>query len=117
MRYFTKPQDSVARGVVYECDHPVYSRCTLFKIGDKGLCVIQQRFDAHFKKTWWGPIDLYLTGLIFENEGFNAYFDAKAGEPVKKLYPTVTVRQIMWRLRMKPLKREIWETSFDHCPI
>lgn len=23
------------------------------------------------------------------------------------------VRQVMWRLRMKPLKRERWETVFD----
>ena len=23
----------------------------------------------------------------------------------------------MWALKMKPLKREVWETCFDHCPI
>lgn len=32
-------------------------------------------------------------------------------------FPTVTVRQLMWALRMKPLKKERWETSFDHVPI
>lgn len=29
------------------------------------------------------------------------------------LYPTVTIRQIMWALKMKPLPRERWETCFD----
>ena len=33
-------------GKVYICDHPVYSRCTLYRIGEKGLAVIQQRFDS-----------------------------------------------------------------------
>ena len=32
-------------------------------------------------------------------------------------YPTVTVRQIMWALRMKPIKRERWETVFDRSLI
>ena len=29
-------------GETYECNHPVYSKCTLFKMGQKGLAVIQQ---------------------------------------------------------------------------
>ena len=29
-------------GETYECDHPVYSKCALFKMGKKGLAVIQQ---------------------------------------------------------------------------
>lgn len=35
----------------------------------------------------------------------------------EEYFPTVTVRQLMWALRMKPLKKERWETSFDHVPI
>lgn len=32
-------------------------------------------------------------------------------------YPTVTIRQIMWALKMKPLPKQPWETVFDHTPI
>lgn len=46
MRYhYEKPEIYVSNyGETYICDHPVYDRCTLFKSGDKGLAVIQQRF-------------------------------------------------------------------------
>ena len=37
-------------GEVYECDHPVYNRCTLFKIGKLGLAIIQQRYDPKQKE-------------------------------------------------------------------
>nr|DAP49012.1 MAG TPA: hypothetical protein [Caudoviricetes sp.] len=33
------------------------------------------------------------------------------------LYPTVTVRQIMWALKMKPIQKERWETVFDRRDI
>lgn len=32
-------------GETYECDHPVYSKCTFFKMGKKGLSVIRQRYE------------------------------------------------------------------------
>ena len=32
-------------GNTYECEHPVYDKCTLFKIDQNGLSVIQQRYD------------------------------------------------------------------------
>lgn len=37
-------------GTTYSCDHPVYSKCTLYQIGNRGLAVIQQRFDEDSKK-------------------------------------------------------------------
>lgn len=43
-------------GERYICNHPVYDRCTLFKIGDRGLAVIQQRFNAETKKLLVGRI-------------------------------------------------------------
>ena len=104
-------------GELYICDHPVYSRCTLFKIGDKGLAVIQQRFDASTKSTCWTEIDSYLTDALYLNIGFKKYFDERAGTCADGLYPTVTIRQIMWALKMKPLKRERWETCFDRRDI
>lgn len=33
------------------------------------------------------------------------------------LYPTVTVRQMMWALKMKPMPKERWETVFDRKEI
>ena len=47
MRYhYEKPESySSIYGNVYECDHSVYDRCTLFQINNKGLAVIQQRYD------------------------------------------------------------------------
>lgn len=47
-------------GHIYECDHEVYSKCTLYLIGNKGIAVIQQRFDAKNKSN----DKLYLEGLF-----------------------------------------------------
>lgn len=104
-------------GHIYECDHEIYSRCTLYLIGDKGLSVIQQRFDAKNKSTYWSNIDSNLTDALYLHKNFKAFFDERASEPINGVYPTVTLRQIMWALRMKPLKRERWETYFDRKSI
>lgn len=47
MRYFYEKPGiySTIYGSTHVCDHPVYNRCTLFKIGSRGLAVIQQRYD------------------------------------------------------------------------
>ena len=115
MRYFyEKPQYYKARyGVTYECNHPVYDKCTLFKIGDKGLVVIQQRYDVVTKRTYWTEIDPWIIDDLYLHPKFKQFFDARAGIPIDGLYPTVSIRQIMWALKMKPLPRERWETSFD----
>lgn len=120
MRYHhEKPDISVSMyGQLYICNHPIYSRCTLFKIGNKGLAVIQQRFVPETKATWWDEIDPWLTDEIYLHPRFKEFFEKFATEPDKDgLYATVTVRQIMWRLKMKPIPREKWETYFDHTPI
>ena len=39
------------------------------------------------------------------------------GECTDGLYPTVTIRQIMWALKMKPIQRQRWETCFDRREI
>jgi len=103
---------------VHECNHPVYSRCTLYKIENRGLAVIQQYYNAKFKTTWWCEIDARLVDDLYSHPGFYAYFDSKAKEPDSNdIYPTVTLRQIMYGLKMKPLKRLPWETVFDKSPI
>ena len=116
MRYFYKEPDAYTSvfGKVYECDHPVYNHCTLYLEGDMGLAVIQQRFNQTDKSTYWTSIDKCLVDSIFVNAGFFHYFREHAGVPIEGLYPTVTVRQIMWALKMKPLKKQRWETVFDH---
>lgn len=97
-------------GTTYSCNHPVYDRCTLFQIGRKGLAIIQQRFDKETKSTYWTEIDPWLTYAIYLHSGFKKLFDERSSEPVDGLYPPVTIRQVMWALKMKPMKREHWET-------
>lgn len=80
-----------------------------------GLSVIQQRFDIFSKRTWWGPIDPELSDDIYLHDGFIGYFHKYAKHcDDAGLYPTLSVRQLMWALRMKPLPRQRWETVFDH---
>ena len=119
MRYhFEKPSIFLSMyGEVYECDHPVYNKCTLYKTDEKGLAVIQQRYDPETKRTYWTEIDPWLTDALYLHMQFKAYFDGRAGACIDGLYPTVTIRQIMWALKMKPIKRERWETCFDRRNI
>lgn len=100
-------------GETYECNHPVYNRCTLYKLDNKGLAIIQQRYDETTKRTWWGEIDAWLTDILYLHPKFKEFFDSRSGECMDGLYPTVTIRQIMWALKMKPIKRARWETCFD----
>jgi len=115
MRYHhEKPKDySSIYGEVYVCNHPVYDKCTLFKIGNKGLAVIQQRYNPNTKGTRWTDIDPWLTDQLYLHERFKNFFDERSDECKDGLYPTVSIRQIMWALKMKPIKRERWETCFD----
>jgi hypothetical protein len=115
MRYhYEKPSIYLSKyGTTYICNHQVYDSCTLFKIGDKGLAIIQQRYDEDAKHTWWCEIDPWLTDELYLHPKFKAFFDERSGEGTDGLYPTVTIRQIMWALKMKPLPRERWETCFD----
>lgn len=119
MRYhYEKPSLYVSMyGNTYECDHPVYRKCTLFEENGKGLAVIQQRYGKSSKTTWWSEIDPWLTDNIYLHPGFKDLFDDRAGECVDGLYPTITVRQIMWALKMKPLPKQRWETCFDRKHI
>jgi hypothetical protein len=119
MRYhYEKPTIySSMYGLTYTCDHPVYDTCTLFQIHNKGLAIIQQRFDYSNKSTRWTEIDPWLTDALYLHPGFQEYFNTRSGECVDGLYPTVTIRQIMWALKIKPISRERWETCFDRKEI
>ena len=119
MRYHHQPSSQIRQhyGTVYICEHPVYSRCTLYVIKHKGLAVIQQRYDKTSKHTFWTEIDAELQDEIYLHPDFLLYFHTRAKEPVNGLYPTVTIRQLMWALRMKPLPKQRWETVFDRKDI
>lgn len=119
MRYhYEKPTLYLSMyGKLHICNHPVYDRCTLFQIDNKGLAVIQQRYDGSTKTTWWGELDPWLTDDIYLHPRFKQYFDERAGDCKDGLYPTVTVRQLMWALKMKPLPRQRWETCFDRREV
>lgn len=119
MRYhYEKPREySSLYGTKYECDHPIYNSCTLYLIGNKGLAVIQQRYNSVTKHTWWTEIDPWITDQLYLHPGFKVFFDRYASEEIDGLYPTVTIRQIMWGLKMKPIPRERWETYFDKKSI
>ena len=62
MRYhYEKPPIYLSMyGKLYICNHPVYDSCTLFEINELGLAVIQQRYDAETKSTWWSEVDPWL---------------------------------------------------------
>lgn len=115
MRYhYEKPEIySSIYGRTYECDHPVYDKCTLFEINKKGLAVIQQRYDPDTKSTYWTEIDPWLTDDLYLHNKFEDVFNERAGEHQNGIYPTISIRQLMWGLKMKPMARERWETCFD----
>ena len=101
MRYhFEKPVLYVSMyGELYICEHPVYNSCTLYKIGERGIAVIQQRFDEKTKLSWWSEIDPWITDVLYLHPKFREYFEKHAEICIDGLYPTVTIRQIMWALR------------------
>lgn len=118
MRYhYEKPPFyTTMYGSTYTCNHPVYDKCTLFKMDGRGLAVIQQRTD-YTKHTYWTEIDPWLTDVLYLHPGFKEFFDERSGECKDGLYPTVTIRQIMWALKLKPLPKKRWETCFDRRNI
>lgn len=117
-QHYTPPKIfKTTYGETYKCDHPVYTYCTLFRMWGKGLAIIQQRYSSITKHTWWGEIDPWLNDDLYLHPKFIKYFNEHAGRSINGLYPTVTIRQIMWALRMHPIKREKWETVFDHKNI
>ena len=84
---------------------------------DKGLAVIQQRYNSSNKTTYWEEIDPWLPDVISLHKNFSEYFNERSGYCDNGLYPTVTIRQIMWALKIKPIPRERWETCFDRKDI
>lgn len=113
--HYERPMSSKALfGRTYTCDHRLYTYCTLYEAHGVGLAVIQQRFDKDTKTTYWSQIDDYLVDDIYQQPGFKEFFEKHAGPRKGYIYPTIPVRSLMYALRMRPLKKEYWETVFDH---
>ena len=96
---------------LYRCDHPLYSTCSLIKRGEKGLAVVQKKFNSNLKIYQYGPIDSRLMDDIVRQERFIQYFDEHSGIDNSGIFPTVEIRSIMWSLRMKPLEKAWWESQ------
>lgn len=119
MRYHYEKPDTydLQYGDTYICNHPVYHRCTLYKIGPRGLAVIQQRYNPRNKTTRWDEIDPWLVDEVYLHKNFENVFNKRSGRCINGLYPTMTIRQLMWAMKMKPIPRERWETCFDRKDI
>ena len=119
MRYHYEENSEPTKkfGLVYRCNHPVYSKCTLYLVRGKGLAVIRQYFDPEKKMTYWAELSTKLAADIYLHPDFETVFYKRSGACKDGLYPTVTVRQLMWALRMKPLPKKRWETVFDRKNI
>ena len=60
----------------------------------------------HYEKPY-----AYLSTYL--HTGFKDYFDKCSVACTDELYPTVTVQQMMRALKIKPIRKERWETAFD----
>lgn len=110
--YYEKPEKWDRNGwQIYRCDHPMFNRCTLYlDEHGKGLGIVQKRYNAINKNLWWGSLDTWLASDIYHHNNFWKVFNELAAEKDENgLYPAIDVRSMMWRLRMKPLKKEYWE--------
>ena len=94
--------------------HPLYSRFTLFELdGERGLAVVQLRYNEYQKSAFWAPVDSSLTYNICRNDNLKAYLEEHAAKPDQNgIYPTVDVRKLMWAIKMKPLPKNTWEKGF-----
>lgn len=115
MRYFYNAEH-LARDLYGHkeiCKHPLFLSCTVFDLPDgTGFGVAQKRFDPEAKCWYYSALDPGLANDIYLNEGFPEYFKKVADRRnADGDFPIYDVRKVMWALRMKPLKREYWETN------
>ena len=107
MRYHSNKPKYVRRayGKIVRTDHPVYNYGTCFQKDGKALFIIQQYFDQNTKNTYWGPVEAWITQLIFENEHFDKLF-AKYADTIEQV-STISMRHALHFLKIKPPKKEI----------
>lgn len=116
MRYFYEPTSGHDHNYfqLYSYDHPLFDLCTLYLQDELGLIVIQQHYDQANKTVSWGPVEPNLANDIFICPEFRQYFITHADHALSDgYYPVVSVRKLMWALRMKPLRRGDWEQELQ----
>jgi len=99
------------------CSHLVYERCTVLFDEKKCVRIVQQHYNPETRHTWWAEVDPKLLSLICCQNKSYEWFNEKAVPLDSKVIPAYTIRQVMWALRVKPMPKLPWETSFDHSPI
>lgn len=117
MRYFIeKPVDATDHSIYFEkLDHPLYNSCRLYKINETmGLAIVQKRFNPKLKVFFYNAPDSWIMDEVIKHPGFADYVFEHAANPDGDIYPTVTIRQVMYALKMKPLKKEPWESQDLH---
>jgi hypothetical protein len=97
---------------ICQSDHPAYNAFSLFANGNKGIGVIQQRYDPRTKTTWWGPVDKDNTFYILHSPFFEEWWNDVSRPAANGLYHVVELRKVMWALHIKPSPKEPWETKF-----
>ena len=70
-----------------------------------------------FEDEWEDTLVCPACGHSVDLEHYGMENDEEYDALTDGLYPTVTVRQIMWALKMKPIQKERWETVFDRRDI
>ena len=116
MRYYTERPDGAKPHSIYfqRSSHPLYNSCRLCRISDEeGLAIVQLRFNPNLKVFWYDAPDSWIMDELLKHPGFSNYVFEHADECKDDVYPTVTVRQVMYALKMKPLKKEWWERSLS----
>ena len=114
MRYFIEKPANTKQNTLYfkKVDHPLYNSCRLYKMNDTdGLAIVQLRFNSKMKVFWYDAPDSWIMDKIVKQPGFADYVFDNAADDSDGIFPTVTVRQVMYALKMKPLKKEWWESQ------
>ena len=115
MRYYYEPTKAEPKyGVIYHGPSEVFDLGTLYLSDGLGLVVVQLQFDELNKSFKLGPLDPGLANDIYVQPGFREFF-LEFAKPVTPggEYPVVNVRKVMWSLRMKPLRKDIWEQDLQ----
>lgn len=112
MKYhYTKPDKWDKHGDIYRSGNKLFNKATIFRNGKLGIIVIQQHFNPETKHMWWGEVDPWIASDILSNERFEEVFYKFASEKIPGGdFPVIQLRKLMWELRMKPLKKEFWES-------
>ena len=67
---------------------------------------MQKHFDPVSRSMWWGSLDPWLACDIQKSENYKAFFERYANPEHSFV---ISVRKLMWELRMKPPPKEFWE--------